>query len=67
MNKVLTRDTLWKQDIQSKNRNVLNTFSKYDTLDTLVNGIHLVFTFSPLTFSYGEVWEQLTNIIEIYY
>lgn len=67
MNKVLTRDTLWKQDIQSKNRNVLNTFSKYDTLDTLVNGIHLVFTFSPLTFSYGEVWEQLSNIIHIYY
>jgi hypothetical protein len=67
MNKVLIEDTLWKQNIQSKSKSLLNTFSKYDTLDTLVNGIHLVFTFSPLTFSYGEVWEQLSNIIDIYY
>jgi hypothetical protein len=67
MNNILTEDTLWKQNIQNKCNNVLNTFSKYDTLDTLVNGIHLVFTFSPLTFSYGEVWEQLSNIIDFYY
>ena len=68
MNIVLTEDNiLWKQNTQIKSRSLLNTFSKCDNLDTLVNGIHLVFTFSPLTFSYGEVWEQLSNIIDIYY
>ena len=67
MNKVLSVDTQWKKDIQSKSNNALNTFSRYDTLDTLANGIHLVFTFSPKSFSYGEVWEQLQNIIGFYY
>jgi hypothetical protein len=58
---------LWKQQLEDSSSNVLNTFSKYSKLDTLVNGIHMVITFSPKTFSYGEVWQELSTIVSFYY
>jgi len=67
MNNTITNTTQWKVELQKSSNNVLNTFSKYSTLDTLVNGIHLVITFSPKSFSYGEVWQELSNIIRFYY
>lgn len=42
-------------------------FSKYDKLNEFSNGIHVVITFKPTTFSYGDIWEQLPNIISCYY
>lgn len=67
MNNTITNDTQWKIELQQSSNNVLNSFSKFNTLDTLVNGIHLVITFSPKSFSYGEVWQELSKIIGFYY
>jgi hypothetical protein len=67
MNSTIIGNRQWKIELQNSSYDVLNTFSKYSTLDTLVNGIHLVLTFSPKTFSYGEVWQELSNIIGFYY
>jgi len=67
MNDTITNDKQWKVELQRSSCNVLNTSSKHSTLDTLVNGIHLVITFSPKSFGYGEVWQELSNIIRFYY
>lgn len=67
MNSILAEDNRWKLDLQDKSIKNLNTFGKHNELDTLTNGIHIVITFSPKSFSYGDAWEQLTSIIKFYY
>jgi hypothetical protein len=57
----------WKADVKAKSLNVLDAFTKYPTLDSLVNGVHIVITFAPKNFTEGDVWEQLPSIIRFYY
>ena len=42
-------------------------FSKYTNLMDLVNGVHIVITFSPKIFSYGDAYEVLPEIIRELY
>lgn len=44
-----------------------NPFVSHEKLDSLVNGIHMVFTYSPRNFSFGDVWETIPQILDIYY
>jgi hypothetical protein len=67
MNNLTVLEPQWKTQLKAKRLNVLDAFTKHPTLDSLVNGIHIVITFSPKNFTEGDVWEQLPSILEFYY
>lgn len=67
MNSLTVLEPQWKTQLKAKSLNALNSFTKHPTLDSLVNGIHIVITFSPNNFTEGDVWEKLPSILQFYY